>query len=354
MGLFIFVPEITFGDVDMLKLRGKVPLQVNIDIDKVTDMEIPYSDGEISVVQGVRIHGIDWVVFEDAPVSYSRAIDEFDRGDFVSAFKGFMQTKNSSVKTKKNWLGEHLDFYIPLCLYELSRQSKENAKFIKPAHEGFEKFIKEHPKSIWTRRALYELGKIEITLEKYKSADSRFEALISSSSDAVYKAQGRYGQALNLRTQKKTDESLKICQEMLAGKNAPPELLDMLLEMLLDEKKDFAQADLAAEALLRGADDPELLQKAFELKGCAQIGMKQYQVGLESLLKSELMYSDAARPVSERTLQHIAIGLLMLMKMNEKEFPAWEYKPISEKYLGRLKSAKAKSVVQSFVDMEVE
>ncbi len=326
---------------DQLKRVGEEPLAVTLLKEGSEDIE--FSEERTPIPQTLRASEIQWILRSDAPPALVRAVDFMDRGAWLRAFQELAGAKKAGAKTKEGWLDVHLAYYLPLCTYHIAEEDEKNrSKAAESAIKGFAEFIEKNQASWLARRAYFYQGRALLLQGKFKEAEDSFKAL-GQSKDAGYQSLGRYGLALTRRAQKQTDAAMSELAGLLAGRNPPAEAVALAMQILLEEKKDYKEAAALADKL-KGSRDRSLLQRAYELSGCAAFYMGRHREALEDLLRADLLYSSASMPASERVVLCTALAIKGLTLKAPKEYQEWEYQPLLQKYVQRLPPAQRQAV----------
>lgn len=324
---------------DELKLVGQPPAKVSILKEKKDEIE--YSDEGGTVVQAAKADRVEWVLFADAPLSYKRGMDAFAQGKYQLALEGFLEAQAGKASTKGDWMSAHLDFYVPVCII---LQPEKMAKALPTAGDRLKEFMEKRKEHWLVYSAAYYYGKSLLLQKKLPEALKSFQDLKGASTVPGIQAKADAGVFLCLRAQGQADAALKQAKALVQAGQSDAEMLAAVADILLEEKKDFAEAEKWAADLVR-IDDKSAQQKACEILGCVAFQKKAYRDALEDLLRAELLFT--AKPVSSRrTALHIVLCLKALMEKSPEQFPAWEYEAIFKERSGRLDAEARKAVAE--------
>jgi hypothetical protein len=224
--------------------------------------------------------------------------------------------------SKNNWHSSYIDYHIGFCLYKLSEKSPK--KFVGKAIGFLKKTAASHEATRFGIQASYYLAGSLAIKGDFANAAKLYKKVSGDKSRPYWMKKARAAQVNLLMTQKKYDDALASCENEIKAGNLSAELLSIYTTLLIEKKKSYQKAFKIAEKMVcRG--DRALKSAVYELKGCAALHLKKYEVALEALLRATLL-QDENEPVSSRANVYLAGSIKALLSKNSPQYGAWEYK----------------------------
>jgi TolA-binding protein len=293
--------------------------EVEVLVVKETASQVEFKDAKTGARQKRDIDLIDRILYEDASKDFLAGFNFLDAKNYGQAFKKFATAKKTVKKSKENWHVATIDYYVAYSLY---RFSKTNPKVLKKSSAMLKGVFDKHKESRFALQALYYLGESLLEQKNYPAALKVFATVEKNKQRPRWAGRALAAKGRVLIDQEKFDEAANVYLSAINKKILNPEVINGLAMILIDIKKDYKQAMRVAKPLQCSGD--ETTKKAvFELLGCAAFGLGQYDLALESLLRSTILYVEDE--LSSRSNLFLAATLKTLMKKNPKDYPEMQF-----------------------------
>ena len=324
----IFSAPILAEGRDMLTLSGDDPIEVFVS--KESDTYVEYKDLRSGAVLKKNTDDVDRVIYSDASSNYKRAMSYIDSKDPRNALQRLLRAKKEMTTSRGNWHKHYISYYVGYVLY---LTSPGNSKTQATAVKYLTRFVDGYPKSRFILNAKYCLAKLNVMMKKYPEAAELFKEIEKTAGKRVSMvSRSLAGRAELLRIEGKTEEAIKTCLALVDSGKASPELVSMIIQLLIDDEKDYKKAKEVASKLLK-MKSSAIKSSAYELKASADLQLKQYESSLDAVLRSRVLYGDGT--YSARSHFVLAVCLKALMAQKPDEYPKWEYET---HYMGCLRS----------------
>lgn len=280
-----------------------------------TATKIKFKDAETGVLQSVSVDDVDRIVYEDADKNFALGLNAIGAKDYKRAYRAFGAAKKLMKKSRNNWHLATLDYYLAYVLFEFS---KKEPRVRTKSVQSLLKVIEEHKTTRFSIQARYFLGQSWLMQKKYTEALSAFSEVAMNTERPFWAVKAAVAKGHVLVGQEKFDEAMSAWLQVLTQKTVDADLMDGVATVLIDIKRDYAQARKVAKPFLC-SDDERVKKVSNEIFGCAELGLGKPESALDSLLRSTLLYDKAIyRP---RSNLFLALTLQKLMENNPDRYP---------------------------------
>lgn len=301
--------------------------EIEVLITKEDGKEIRFKDLQSGASQKVPVDKIDMIIYEDAPPAYRDAMTSMKQGKYDAALVRLVNLrKNGFSPTRLPWIKAYVSFYMgkSLALWAQGVADDATPKRLAQAKKQLADFEKSHSDSRFIPESVYLRGTCELKAGQVEAGRKIFSGLAKNGDRPHWSSKAQAGIAESFFLEKDYDKAENHCLKQLKAGKMSGEIVETLIAILIDRKKDAKKAKAIGEKLL-GRGDAEVQRAAYELFGAANVLLKDYEEAFLSLLRSRLQYSVGDAHGSRSNI-YTAIAIKKLMTLKPEDYPEWEYK----------------------------